>query len=333
MDFALLETFRALTEEGSTQAAARRLGLSQSAVSRRLAQLEAELGLALFVRDRGRLVPTREFSLLKEQMLGLLDHGARLSQRALEIRSGNSATMTLRVAFPASLTLSIVPEIIADFLAQADRTLIEVHTGAYDTIERMLLDERAEIGFVRLPCRQERLVTTPLIETRTVCVLAEDHPLAARKTISVKDLQGVPLILLGRMRLPRGEIDDLFWKAGLRPQVRVEAHSVQSACALAAKGLGVTLVNELMARDFSHLPVVARPLHEPLYHHFAFASVGGVPSTEAADSFIRIAIERFRSLLNADSVETSHKVGMAQSRVGGVEAFRYITRHRDPHAR
>ena len=299
MDLILLRTLRAISETGSTQGAAAQLGVSQSAVSRRLAQLESTLGLRLFFRDKGRLIPTREHGILKEQMSGLVDQGDRLLGRAAELRTGNSSAITLRVAFPASLTLSIVPEIIADFVAQMDRAQIELHTGAYDTIERMLLDERAEIGFVRVPTRAAQLVTTPLIETRTVAVLSRDHPLASHRTISVSDLHGVPLILLGRMRPPRREIDDLFWQAGLRPIVRIEAHSVQSACALAAKGLGVTLVNELMARDFSHLPLVMRPLQEKLLHRFAFATSDEMPATAAAATFIRIATEHFQSLLAA----------------------------------
>src|SRR5690606_33277967 len=168
----------------------------------------------------------------------------------------------LRVAFPASLTISIVPKILADFVAHSDRVQVELHTGAYDTIERMLVDERAEVGFVRVPITQPGLVATPLVEARTVCVMPAGHPLAAQAEISGAGLHGVALILLGRMRQPRRELDELFWTRGLRPRVRVEAHSVQSACALAAQGLGVTLVNELMARDYADLPVVIRPLTE-----------------------------------------------------------------------
>ena len=294
-----LSVLGALEGLACEQASANATDAQIEEIGRICQRMEAELGLALFVRDRGRLVPTRENRILQGQIAGLVDHGARLATRAAELRSGNSAAITLRVAFPASLTLSIVPEIIADFLAHSNRVQVELHTGAYDTIERMLVDERAEIGFVRVPIQRSNLVPTPLIEARTVCVMPRDHPLAAQAEISVSDLHGVALILLGRMRQPRREIDELFWTKGLRPLVKVEAHSVQSACALAARGLGVTLVNELMARDYGHLPVVTRPLSEPLVHRFAFATSEGVPMSEAARSFMRIATDRFRGLLAA----------------------------------
>ncbi|MDO9638275.1 MAG: LysR family transcriptional regulator [Pseudotabrizicola sp.] len=300
MHLSLLETFRAVVEKGTTQAAAQALGLSQSAVSRRIAQLEEDLGLQLFVRDRGRLIATRENQLLQAQIAGLVDHGARLTQRAAELKVGNYATEMLRVAFPASLTISIVPAILAEFLERNERVQVELHTGAYDTIERMVLDERAEVGFLRMPTQRSGLDTTPVIEVPTVCVMPRGHPLADRKEVSISDLHAVPLILLGRMRLPRRDIDEAFWEVGMRPLVRVEAHSVQSACALAARGLGVTLVNELMARDFAHLPIEIRPLRERLLHRFAFAVTDGIPPTEIARQFIETSIARFRSLLAED---------------------------------
>jgi len=289
MDLNLLATYHAILETGSTLAAARRLAVSQSAVSRRLSQLETELGLSLFQRDKGRLVPTREARMLDAQIGLVLDHGARLQTRAREIGSGNAASITLRIAVPGSLTLSILPSILQKFLAQNDRVQVEVHSGAYNTIERMLLDERAEVGFLRMPTQRGGLATTPVIAARTVCVMSQDHPLAKQEVVSVGDLFGVPLILLARMRLPRRDIDELFWAHGLRPDVRIEAHSVMSACALAAKGLGVTLVNELMARDYVHLPIAIRPLAEPVWHNFSFAMADQVPPSETMRDFIRIA--------------------------------------------
>ncbi len=289
MDLTLLSTYRAILETGSTQGAARQLGVSQSAVSRRLAQLESELGLSLFVRDKGRLIPAREAQMLDSQIGLLLDHGARLKVRAREMREGSAATDTLRIAFPGSMTLSILPDILEKFLADQPRVQVEVHTGAYDTIERMLLDERAEIGFLRIPAQRSGLATLPVITVPTVCVMARDHPLASRDVVSVQDLARVTMILLGRLRMPRRDIDELFWRYGLRPEVQIEAHSVMSACALAAKGLGVTLVNDLMAKDYAHLPIAVRPLAENLPHRFALATSESAPTSATMREFMRVA--------------------------------------------
>jgi DNA-binding transcriptional LysR family regulator len=286
MRLSLLSTLAAVLDTGSTKGAARLLGLSQPAVSRRIAQLEEELRLPLFIRDRGRLIPTRECTLLQGQIRTLADRGASLAAEADALRSGNSGAVTLRVAFPASLTLTIVPAIVAGFLAENDRVQIELQTGAYDTIERMLTDGRAEVGFTRLPAQKPGLRLTPLARVRTVCVMPRGHPLASHREVSVRDLSGVPLILLGRTRTPRRGIDEVFSTAGVRPMVRIEAHSVMSACGMVAAGLGVTLVNELMARDYTRLGIEIRPLAEVIAHEFAFAVPEEPPPTRAAENFI-----------------------------------------------
>lgn len=101
MQLDLLETYATIVATGTTQGAAVRLGITQPAVSRRLAQLEASLGLALFRRERGRLVPTRDGIVLQGQIAGLVEAGRRLAGRAEELRSGNSAEVALAVAFHA----------------------------------------------------------------------------------------------------------------------------------------------------------------------------------------------------------------------------------------
>ena len=88
----------------------------------------------------------------------------------------------------------------------------------------------------------------------------------------------------------------MFFELGLRPNVRLEVHSVMSACALAAKGLGITLVNGLMAEDFRDLPIAIRTLREPSWHRFAFATSDAAPMSSAASAFIEVAS---RHLLHA----------------------------------
>jgi DNA-binding transcriptional LysR family regulator len=297
MRLSLLRTFGAVLDTGTTQGAAKLLSISQSAVSRRVAQLEEELGISLFIRDKSRLIPTRECGVLEERIRNLADRSASLLSEAEALRQGNSAAVTLRIAFPGSLTLSIVPAIVSGFLAEHDRVHIELYTGSYDTIERMLKDGRAELGFVRLPVEKSGLEITPLMRVRTVCVMPNDHPLTAQEEVSIEDLAGVPLILLGRLRAPRREIDEMFWNAGVRPNVRLEAHSVLSACGMVAAGLGVTLVNELMARDYVHLPIAIRPVKEALDHAFAFAVSEEIPPTTAASNFIEFAARQLEGMV------------------------------------
>ncbi|MEM9578411.1 MAG: LysR family transcriptional regulator [Pseudomonadota bacterium] len=292
-----IEAYCAVLKHGTMQAAAKALGVSQPAISRRVSQLERALGLSLFIRDKTRLIPTRESRVLAPHLRAHADWDARIKRLAREVRAGNSAAINLRIAVPASLTLSIMPAIVAEFLGTYDKTHIEIHTGPYDAIERMLLDDRAELGFIRLPVQQQGLHVRPVVQVRTVCVLPLAHPLTAKETISIADLRDTELILLGRQRAPRSEIDKSFYQHGITPKVRVEAHSVCSACGMVASGLGVTLVNDLMARDYAHMPVAVRPIEEPLYHQFAFASSAELPAMQTSENFIQLSTKRLTELM------------------------------------
>jgi len=114
-------------------------------------------------------------------------------------------------------------------LRQSPMVQVELHSGSYDTIERMLLDERAELGFVRMPVQKGELVETPLVQVNTVCVLPQDHPLAVESEIDVRDLSDEPLTLLGRLRVPRHEIDTLFFTVPDPPQCAAGS-ALRSVC-------------------------------------------------------------------------------------------------------
>lgn len=265
-----MEAWRAVTATGTTQGAARVLGISQSAVSRRIAQLEARLGVSLFLREHARLVPTRANHRLSAHLSELLESCYRLNDVARQVRKGNDIAEPLRLAMPHSLSRRIMPGLIAAFLKEHHQARFEIFNGSYFDIRRMIVDKSADVGLLRLPETSDGIALAPSFQAASVCILPIDHPLAKKELIHVRDLSGVPLVLLGRRRMPRNDIDLVFTNAGVRQNVRIEAHSVGSACGLVAQGIGVSIVNSLMLNDLGPLPIVARPFRPDLPHHFAF---------------------------------------------------------------
>jgi len=117
-----------------------------------------------------------------------------------------------------------------------------------------------------------------------VCVVREDHPLAALDEITVKDLRNIPLILIGRQRPNRMALDQVFKKAGVKPMVKIETHTNSSACAYVAHGLGVTIISSFYANLYRHLPVVARPFVPQATQEFGLARASGAPLSIAAQA-------------------------------------------------
>jgi DNA-binding transcriptional LysR family regulator len=92
-------------------------------------------------------------------------------------------------------------------------------------------------------------------------------------------LRGVSLILLGSGRPWRAQVDQAFAAHGQRPSVAIETHTHGSACALAAKGLGIAIVNALLAESYIRPPLVMRPFEPSIVQKYAFVTSSlSVPS-------------------------------------------------------
>uniref|UniRef100_UPI00310139D8 LysR family transcriptional regulator n=1 Tax=Neorhizobium sp. EC2-8 TaxID=3129230 RepID=UPI00310139D8 len=95
-----IEAYDAIAATGSTIAASVELGISQSNASRLLQQLEDYLGVRLFEREKNRLQPTREGLQLGPEIRAISDRLRALKTAAMELESGRSREIMLRLAFP-----------------------------------------------------------------------------------------------------------------------------------------------------------------------------------------------------------------------------------------
>lgn len=298
MNLKQLEAFKTIMSTGSTIGAATRMGLSQSAVSRLLTQLEETLGFALFLRKKGRLKATPEADELLAEVAGLVDGMQRIQRLADELRLGRSRRSLLKVGVPTSMAQELLPKIVAEFLKDHEDIVVELLTGSYDMIERAVLDRSADLGFVRLPTELADFDIEPVLEAEGVCVMPTDHPLARHKVIEVQHLRGVPLVMLGRQRTLRAALNQVFRAIDLTPQVRIEVHSVGAACSFVAEGLGVSIVNGLLASHFAHLPIVIRPFRPALPYAFGLAFRRDEPRPSVVSAFA----EHLKKRLSESSV-------------------------------
>lgn len=286
-----IEAYDAIAATGSTVAAAQQLGISQSNASRILQQLEDYLGVRLFERDKNRLSPTREGLHLGPEIRAISDRLRALKTAAIELEHGRSRDMLLRLGFPASLSSTRVPKMIRAFLETNGPVRVEIASGNYLAIERMIADGEVDIGFTRLPLTTPGLRQERLLQSRIVAALHKEHPLASRQQITIAELKGHDLIVLNRERPVRHQLEALFYQQGLRKRPLLEAHSVASACALAAEGLGIALVGDLIAREYAHLPLCFVAIEPVLPVTYCLVSGEKFPLPKAASLFMESIAE------------------------------------------
>ena len=263
MDLRQLEVFEAIMRSGSVSAAARELGLTQSAVSRILALFEAQLGALLFARVNGRLSPTRHANGALPQARGILE-----AVSALQAMSDNAGSKRRDLTFVTvpSLSYELIPAVLRDFLKACPdvRFGFDVRTTEA-TVDAMVRSE-AEFALVALPVSHPTLTATPLFRTSSCVVMPKGHRLAALSKIGPQDLARERMIFLLRRQPTRQLIEDAFHRAGLQPEICVETSNVATACRCASEGLGVAVVNAMMA-GYSATPNLAIRPFEPRIHH------------------------------------------------------------------
>lgn len=281
-----IQAFDAIAATGSTIAAAADLGISQSNTSRLLHQLEIFLGVSLFDRDKNRLSMTREGMQLGPQIRAIADKLTALKITAQELEEGRSTDIPLKLAFPASLSATLVPRLIKRFLADSGPVRIEIACGNYVAIERMVAEGAVDLGFTRLPSPTPGLREEHVMPTRNICVLQESHPLAKSSKITVEQLKTERLILLNRERAVRHELEAVFYRAGLRRRPAIEAHSVGCACSLAAEGLGIAIVSELLGLEYQALPLAFVALEPTIAVDYAVVSSELSPLPKMAFHFL-----------------------------------------------
>lgn len=288
MNFKQLEIFKTIMDTGSTMAAAAQLGLSQSAISRQLASLEEEIGRELFLRDKGRLIPRPEAHLLVDEVDEVAQSVSRLRVKIGDVRSGAFGEALVRVAFPHSLSTTMLPPIVARFKADHPRVTVEILSGPYDAIERMVHNRVADLGFVRLPAEGHSFDARPLFTSGTTCVMPASHPLAAKEAVDVNDLARNDLILLGRQRINRNELEHELRRMVPSYRCSLEVHSVETACACAAQGLGIAIVPTLIAEFFRSDAIAMRPFLPDKVSDYGIITMPATPLSWTAEAFINI---------------------------------------------
>lgn len=305
MNFKQLEAFQAIMLSGSTIGAAERMGLSQPAISRLLAQLEEDLALRLFVREKGRLSPTAEAHALLHDAQVLMDSAQCFRRHAEQLRLGGFKRRLLKVAVPSTLATTLMPVLAKRFMQAHPDVVLEVLSGSYNDTERALLSRDADIGLVRLPTEMQGLSARASLDSEAVCIMPKGHALEGLAEVGPTDLIDVSLVLLGRQRQIRHDIDMAFRQRRVQPRVALEVHSISEACAHVAQGLGVSIVNALLARHCPYEAITSRPFRPRIAYQLGIATVGNAPASPLHDTFTRLLLE---------AMETPSQAGVPPSK-------------------
>jgi DNA-binding transcriptional LysR family regulator len=238
MELRHLRYFLATADEGSVTRAAARLHITQPGLSRQLQQLEAELGVDLFARAGGRLVPTqagRSLLPLARDLLGRVD---AFAVAATYLAHGRLERVT--IGAPTVTLTDVISPFIAG-LEPDDPTVDVLAADGLDPAEALRRGADLVIGTVRPqpPYRSRPLEVLPVW-----AYVPADHPWAGRQRVSMTELLAQPLIGLPRHFTARQSLEAAAAESGATYGALVEAANGTVAQALAAAGRGIAVVSD-----------------------------------------------------------------------------------------
>jgi DNA-binding transcriptional LysR family regulator len=288
-----VEAFRAVMLTGGITSAAQLMNVTQPAVSRLIRDLQGALGLKLFERRGARLQPTGEGLSLYQEVERAFVGLDRIAQAANDLRTRRSGT--LRVAAYPALATTLLPRFVARFLADRPKLDITIHGLGSRIVLDHVASGQCDLGFA------SDVVEYPTVDTRkvyapaAVAVVPSDHRLARKNSLQPQDFRGEPFISLGPFTLLRHRIDFAFAAEEVERQIHVETNLTEIACAMVASGVGVSIVDRLMAEEFTGrgLAIVPfRPRIEVAFvaAHSAQRALSGV-AQEFIEGFERVLRE------------------------------------------
>jgi DNA-binding transcriptional LysR family regulator len=295
---ARLRAFAALARRGSFSGAAEELVISQPAVSKHVAELEAELGTQLVIRGprRIRLTLAGEF---------VADHVERadalVAQAARGARSLAGAE-TGRLAVATSGTgMYLAVDAIAAFHAAHPRVDLDVQIGTSEPIVELVRAHRAELAIVGGFTAARDVESETLVEDDIVVVAS---PAIARSRPSLRDLERLTWISREEGSSTRATFEAAWRDLGISPAGRIALPSWEAVKLAVAHGAGVSgisryaVVTELVAGTLA----IVRVPGWRVRRHFSLVHARDIPLSPPAERFRAILLSRLPMLASAASV-------------------------------
>ena len=277
------EALRAVVTTGTTIGAARRLGISQSAVSRALTQLEARVGRSLFIRKSGRIQPTPEALRLNDKLDPIFETLA-------DIEGAEWATPDdepLRLIVPPTLAHHFIISRVASFLKKNPSKQLQLDIQASDALVAGILDLRYDLGLTSAMIKRSGVHLVPWRRSQVVCAMPTGHPLSRLNIISPQDLEVVKIIEFLRRLGTRAITEQIFARAGIRPIQVAETATNMAALELVREGLGVTLINPFPLLSAGLNGIVVRPFDAAIVYHTSFVLPSGQSPSHLARQFMQ----------------------------------------------
>jgi DNA-binding transcriptional LysR family regulator len=249
MEIKQLKAFLAIAEAKTFTAGARRVNVTQAAISMQIRQLEDEVGLPLFTRTPRRVILTEAGEYLLQRARKILrEHDSGIAEIA-ELSGAEHGRLRIGSASAMFTTLQL-PSILKGLRAKFARSVLGVRSGTSQALVDKIMHGEIDIAFVSLPVENSSITTDLLFSDEIVAIAHPSHRMAGERYISAATLAGEDLILGERGGNTRRMVDDFFNAANVRPNIVMELSRQKAINQMVESNLGVGIAGaKTVAKD------------------------------------------------------------------------------------
>ncbi|MED3763153.1 LysR family transcriptional regulator [Ureibacillus terrenus] len=242
MDIRQLRYFVTVAEEGQITRAARKLNMAQPPLSQQLKSIEEELGTTLFYRNSRNVELTEAGALLYKRAVSILH---QLEDALVEVKeTGDGLRGMLSLGASKSCALNYLPDRIKEFRNKYPLTTFKILDGHPYQVVKFLEERLVEMAVVRFASDQhlDFESKTLKIEPYVLFVPKQWNWDSGRGSISMKELEGIPLITVVQDDAVYNSFYDLCLKQGIKLNIIGECHDAATIFSLVSSGLGATVM-------------------------------------------------------------------------------------------
>jgi len=266
IDLRHLRLVVAVSESGGQTRAARKLNLTQSALSHQLRDLESRVGAPLFIRASRRMVLTAVGERILASARRVL-HEVETLERDLITEATVGGAGVVRLATECYTCYHWLPGVVTAFRQEWPRVDVRIVAEATANPVRALLDGALDLAIVAGDVDERRLGCTSLFEDEQVVVVAPSHPLASQEFVDPEDLREEHLILYTTHSSENSVLREVLRPAGVEPQNLTRVQLTEAIVELVKAGLGVSVLArwaiapQLRDRSLVGIPLTTRGFH------------------------------------------------------------------------
>ncbi|MBM3113473.1 LysR family transcriptional regulator [Pseudomonas sp. P66] len=291
MEFKQLRSFIEVIHNGGFTQASHILNISQSAVSKQVAQLEQDLGTPLLERQGSQLHLTSAGKIVLERGEVML----RMRQELLNELDDLSqlGRGELRLGLPQLGSDALFARLFAEYRRRHPNITIHLLEGGSRSVEQAVLSGELELGGSLTP-NDPAFAFQPFCNEPLDALLPTDHPLAGAGRVSLAQLADTPFLLYQRSFVLNDRLLGACQQMGFTPKEGGRSGQADFLAALVAAGQGVVLLPSVVARGLERPGVVRLTLSEPteLRWDIAFIWRQGAYLSRAAQAWLQLLREQ-----------------------------------------